>query len=152
MRRFGVLTLVTLAFTASAASSAEPFARGTVLVATGKRTVTLNVEIAETPAQRALGLMNRPSLPRNAGMAFVFPADTNGAFWMKDTLIPLSIAFYDAKGKILRILLMEPCAEDPCPTYSPGVKYRGALEVNRGTFARLGIKRGHVIRLRRVRA
>jgi uncharacterized membrane protein (UPF0127 family) len=151
MRRLGVLTLFVLVVAAPAASATEPFARGTVLVSTGKRTVTLSVEIAETPAQRALGLMNRPSLARNAGMAFVFPRDTNGAFWMKDTLIPLSIAFYNAKGRILRILDMEPCPRDPCPTYSPGVMYRGALEVNRGAFTRLGIKRGHVVRLRRNR-
>jgi uncharacterized protein len=152
MRGLAILTLLLLAVGAATAAGAERFPRGTALIDTGKRTVVLRVEIAETADQRALGLMYRRSLPRNAGMAFLFDEPDTGAFWMKNTLIPLSIAFYDARGKILRILDMEPCRADPCRLYSPGVAYRGALEVNRGTFRRLGVGRGDVIRLRRVRA
>jgi uncharacterized membrane protein (UPF0127 family) len=152
MRRLAVLTLVLLAATAATAAGAERFPRGTAVIDTGKRTVVLQVEIAETADQRSLGLMHRRSLPRNAGMVFLFDEPDTGAFWMKNTLIPLSIAFYDARGKILRVLDMEPCRADPCRLYSPGVTYRGALEVNRGTFKRLGIGRGDVIRLRRMRA
>ena len=65
--------------------------------------------------------MNRETLPADAGMAFVYPEDVRGAFWMKDTLIPLSIAFYSGDGRILKILDMEPCKADPCPLYDPGV-------------------------------
>jgi uncharacterized membrane protein (UPF0127 family) len=93
--------------------------------------------------------MGRPTLAPDAGMVFVFPEMVSGAFWMKDTLIPLSIAFYDANGKILRILHMVPCREDPCPVYDPRVRYRGALEVNKGAFARWGVQAGDVLRLER---
>jgi hypothetical protein len=61
---------------------------------------------------------------------------------MKNTLIPLSIAFFDRQGVILRILDMEPCRADPCPVYYPGVVYQGALEVNQGWFRRRGLKEG----------
>jgi uncharacterized membrane protein (UPF0127 family) len=66
---------------------------------------------------------------------------------MKDTLIPLSIAFYSVDGRILKILDMEPCKADPCPLYDPGVSYRGALEVNQGAFAGWGISEGDRLRI-----
>ena len=125
------------------------FARSTVTVATGDETVTVAVEIAETDEQRERGLMFRRSLPQDAGMVFLFPEDVSGAFWMKDTLVPLSIAFFDRDGRIIRILDMEPCRTDPCPTYDPGTSYRGALEVNRGAFVRWGVEPGDRITLRR---
>jgi uncharacterized protein len=152
MCRRAVLAVVLLAALGCTASAAERFPRGMALIDTGKHTVSLKVEIAETPDHRSLGLMNRRSLAPNAGMVFVFDQPENGSFWMKNTLIPLSIAFYNGKGKILRILDMEPCREDPCRLYSPDVAYKGALEVNRGAFRRLGVARGDVIRVRRVRA
>jgi uncharacterized membrane protein (UPF0127 family) len=68
---------------------------------------------------------------------------------MKNTLIPLSVAFYGARGRILRILDMAPCRSDPCRTYDPGVAFRGALEVNRGTFRHWGVRAGDRIALRR---
>jgi uncharacterized membrane protein (UPF0127 family) len=105
------------------------------------------VEIADTPSEREHGLMNRETLPADAGMAFVYPQDVRGAFWMKDTLIPLSIAFYSGEGRILKILDMEPCRADPCPLYDPGVPYRGALEVNQGAFADWGISAGDHLRI-----
>jgi hypothetical protein len=91
--------------------------------------------------------MGRTSLPADAGMVFTFPDEHEGAFWMKDTLIPLSIAFYAADGRILRILDMTPCTREPCELYDPGVSYRGALEVNRGAFRRWGISEGDRLRI-----
>jgi len=82
-------------------------------------------------------------------MIFVFPDEIQGAFWMKNTLIPLSVAFYDSKGRIRRILDMAPCSQDPCRSYDPGVAFHGALEVNRGAFGRWGVRVGDTIRLRR---
>jgi uncharacterized membrane protein (UPF0127 family) len=67
---------------------------------------------------------------------------------MKNTLIPLSIAFYDVDGTILRILDMEPCRSDPCRVYDPGVRYAGALEVNQGAFERWGVREGDRLELR----
>jgi uncharacterized membrane protein (UPF0127 family) len=68
---------------------------------------------------------------------------------MKNTLIPLSIAFWDARGRIVRILDMTPCRADPCRLYDPRVAYAGALEVNRGAFRRWGVERGDRIAVRR---
>lgn len=113
----------------------------------GDRTVL--VEVADSPAEQELGLMNRSSLPQDAGMVFVWDADHRGAFWMKDTRIPLSIAFYGADGRILKIFDMVPCTRDPCPLYDPEVAYRGALEVNRGAFDRWRIAEGDRLRLER---
>ena len=111
--------------------------------------VTVHVEVADTRAERARGLMGRSELPDDAGMVFVFPSSSTSAFWMKDTLIPLSIAFYDESGTIVRILDMEPCTRDPCVLYDPEASYRGALEVNRGAFGRWGVSEGDVLRLER---
>jgi uncharacterized membrane protein (UPF0127 family) len=111
--------------------------------------VTVHVEVADTQAERARGLMGRRELPDDAGMVFVFPTDSTSAFWMKDTLIPLSIAFYDESGTIVRILDMEPCIQDPCARYDPEASYRGALEVNRGAFEGWGVREGNVLRLER---
>jgi uncharacterized protein len=102
-------------------------------------TVTFAVEVVADQAGRQLGLMHRTALAEDAGMLFLFPDDRQGGFWMKDTLIPLSIAFIAADGDILAILDMEPCEADPCPSYNPGVTYRSALEVNQGAFEDAGV-------------
>jgi uncharacterized membrane protein (UPF0127 family) len=104
--------------------------------------VVVPVEIADSPEERQVGLMNRESLPEDAGMIFLFDQDEVGGFWMKDTLIPLSIAFADADGTIVSILDMEPCEADPCEIYEPGAPYRSALEVNQGAFSRWGVLEG----------
>ncbi|MGQ9736074.1 MAG: DUF192 domain-containing protein [Thermaceae bacterium] len=98
----------------------------------------LKVEVADTPERWSRGLMLRKTL--GEGMVFLFPYPTGGGFWMKNTLIPLSIAFFDRQGIILRILDMEPCKKEPCPVYYPGVLYQGALEVNQEWFSRRGIR------------
>jgi uncharacterized membrane protein (UPF0127 family) len=121
----------------------------TAVIETDDGPVRIAVEVADTDEERQRGLMHRKSLPEDAGMVFVFPGETSGGFWMKNTLIPLSIAFYDADGKILRILDMEPCRADPCKVYDPGVAYRGALEVNQGAFGRWGVSEGDTITLAR---
>ena len=78
--------------------------------------------------------MFRESLGKRSGMVFLFFERTRSGFWMKNTLIPLSIAFFDEQGTIKAILDMEPCKADPCRRYDPGVAYTGAVEVNQGTF------------------
>ena len=125
--------------------STEPGAQA--VLSHGDEETTVAVEIADTPAEREQGLMGRTTLAADAGMVFVFPEDHRGPFWMKDTLIPLSIAFYAADGRILKILDMEPCKADPCPLYDPGVSYRGAFEVNKGAFAGWGISEGDRLRI-----
>ena len=125
------------------------FPHGTATIATPHGRVAVSVEIAQTAAAWERGLMYRHRLAARSGMIFVFPSESTGGFWMKHTLIPLSIAFYGPFGRILRILDMAPCASDPCPMYDPGVAYRGALEVNRGKFRRWGVRAGDKITLRR---
>ena len=136
---------------ATFAPGEEPrFPRGTATISTGSRQVALQVELAQTPALRARGLMGRRSLAPRAGMVFTYSTPTTGAFWMKNTLIPLDIAFYDARGRILRILTMQPCRTGACRLYDPKVAYRGALEVNAGSFRRWGVERGDRIVVRAV--
>jgi uncharacterized membrane protein (UPF0127 family) len=119
----------------------------TAVIETAGGPVTVEVEIAETTEDRRRGLMHRETLPERAGMLFVYDEPHRGGFWMKNTLIPLSIAFLDADGRVLTILEMEPCRADPCPRYDPGVTYRSALEVNRGAFSRWGVDVGDVLNL-----
>jgi uncharacterized membrane protein (UPF0127 family) len=109
--------------------------------------VTLAVEVADTPDERATGLMNREQLAPYDGMAFVWDDPVRTSFWMKDTLIPLSIAFWNEEGRIVSILDMEPCASDPCPGYDPGVEFVGAVEVSRGLFAERGVALGDRVEL-----
>jgi uncharacterized protein len=109
--------------------------------------VSVAVEVADTQEEREVGLMHRESLPEDAGMIFLFEEEITGGFWMKNTLIPLSIAFAGADGEILRILDMEPCEADPCEIYDPGVAYASALEVKQGAFASWGVEEGDLLTL-----
>ena len=158
MRRFLVLVLAVAILVGCSDSSngndeaSEPratrppgspeFARGRVLIDTQENSVLIDVDVAETEEQRAFGLMQRESMPDDEGMLFVFFEETTSAFTMRNTLIPLSIAFFDFDGEIVKILDMEPCEAEPCPSYDPGVTYRGALEVNLGAFDEWGVEMG----------
>lgn len=123
MRRGFTIALVAtglLAATGSASSSTTAALR---LDGVGFRP-----ELALTPAQRQRGLMFRRTVPRD-GMLFVFPTATSGGFWMKNTLVPLRIVFFDSRGRAVRALTMTPCREDPCRIYDPQRQYRFALEL-----------------------
>jgi uncharacterized membrane protein (UPF0127 family) len=91
--------------------------------------------------------MGRTSLPRNGGMVFVFDGPTEASFWMKDTTIPLSVAFWGDDDRIMAIMDMQPCAHDPCPTYRPDQPYTHALEMTSGWFSRRGIEIGDGVEL-----
>jgi uncharacterized protein len=112
------------------------------LARAGAEPLLLPVKLAATPEHRRHGLMEVPELPAGTGMLFTFDDDRTGGFWMKDTLVPLDIAFADADGTIVAILAMDPCEEDPCEVYEPGVAYRAALEVPQGWFAAEDIEVG----------
>ena len=101
--------------------------------------VELTVELARTAGERSRGLMLREELAEDGGMLFVFPGDTEAGFWMKDTLVPLSIAFIAEDGTILDIQEMEPLSED---VHRPPEPYRYALEVNQGWFEEQGFGTG----------
>jgi uncharacterized membrane protein (UPF0127 family) len=92
------------------------------------------VAIAIEPHERAQGLMGVTDLGDLDGMLFKWEEDTTSFFWMKDTLMPLDIAFFAADGTLVDLLSMEPCLTDPCPEYHPSGPYRYALEAPRGAF------------------
>jgi uncharacterized membrane protein (UPF0127 family) len=102
----------------------------------------LKVELARSPEERGQGLMRRKRLPDGEGMLFIFERDQVLSFWMKDTLIPLSIAFIASDGRIIEIRDMRPRDESPVKS-SRSVRY--ALEVPQGWFGRAGIRPGDVL-------
>ena len=102
----------------------------------------IQVEVANKISTRDAGLMFRKRMGEDIGMLFVFPDSSPRAFWMKNTLIPLSIAFMDEKGAILNILEMPPQTERSF--YSNG-KAQFALEMNTGWFVKKGLKPGDVV-------
>ena len=96
---------------------------------------SLAVRVADTPQERATGLMDVMALPEGDGMAFVYDEPSTDTYWMKDTLIPLSIAFVDAGGTIVAIRDMTPCHADPCATYGADGPFTMAVEANPGGTA-----------------
>lgn len=100
---------------------------------------SFEVEVANTLATRESGLMFRREMGKDNGMLFVFPDSAPRAFWMKNTLIPLSIAFLDEKGVILNLLEMPPLTENPHDSAGPA---KFALEMNRCWFTANGAKPG----------
>jgi uncharacterized membrane protein (UPF0127 family) len=106
--------------------------------------VEVPVEIAATDAERERGLMERTALAEDAGMLFVFDREQQLSFWMKDTLIPLSIAYINESGRIVDIQDMQPLDETPHPSTEPA-KY--ALEVNQDFFNEHGIEVGNKVSL-----
>lgn len=109
-------------------------------------TKTLTVEIAKTDAQRIRGLMERPSMAGDAGMLFLFAGPQAGGFWMSHTLIPLTIAYLDAEGRVLELRDGKPLDET---VLTPRQPYRYTLEVNQGWFARNGLGVGAVVSIPR---
>jgi hypothetical protein len=111
---------------------------------------TAVVEIADSREEQLRGLMGRRELGADDGMLFVFPKQQFTGFWMKNTLIPLSIAYMKRTGErpgpmeVVAIKEMTPCEADPCPPYPPGAGYDMALEMNAGWFERHGIEPGDV--------
>ena len=103
----------------------------------------ISAELAITHEQRAIGLMNRTSMGANEGMLFVFEQAGQQCFWMKNTLIPLAIAFVADDGSIVNIDSMKPQTLDPHCSEKP-VRY--VLEMNEGWFAKRGIKAGMKVR------
>jgi len=108
----------------------------------------LYVEIADSPGERSRGLMGVESMPANEGMAFIFDEPVLSPFWMKDTLIPLSIAFVDEEERVIGVRDMQPCEADPCPTYGVDEPYVLAIEANLGWFDDHGIGAGDRAELR----
>ncbi|MDQ3864602.1 MAG: DUF192 domain-containing protein [Actinomycetota bacterium] len=112
----------------------------------GGEKVRVWVEIADDPYERARGLMYRRSLGENRGMLFVYPRERELSFWMKNTFIPLSIAFIDSERRIIDIQDMRPLDDQP-PGYDSAEPAKYALEVNQGFFEKSGVKVGDRVEL-----
>lgn len=120
-------------------------------VEAGERTLT--AEVAATVQSRTVGLMNRPEMAADHGMLFLFASEQQSGFWMKNTLIPLSIAFLRrvagrSEFEVVAVLEMQPCTADPCTVYRPDAAYDAALEANAGWFDRAGVGVGATLRVR----
>jgi uncharacterized membrane protein (UPF0127 family) len=112
--------------------------------AAGLRATEMCVWEAATPEQRSRGLMWVTNLGGRNGMVFVYEEDRSTSFTMRNTLIDLSIAFFDAQGRFMDAFDMEPCREEPCRNYPTPNGFRLALEVPAGDLGRWGIGSGSV--------
>jgi uncharacterized membrane protein (UPF0127 family) len=102
----------------------------------------IQAEVASTTATRSQGLMRRKSMALGAGMLFLFDESAGHCMWMKNTLIPLSVAFIDERGQIVNIADMQPLDE---ATHCASRPVRYALEMNQGWFKKRGISTGTLI-------
>lgn len=138
-----VIIFVLLAVGVSAislrAAGGPTFKRGTVVLSQDGWSVVLKVDVADTAETRSHGLMFRKSLRDDEGMLFIFQDDDRWAFWMKNTLVPLSIAFVDRTWRVVDIQDMPVAASPehgPFPVYQSKAPARYALEVAQGLFIR----------------
>jgi len=133
MKRFLPAALLLLSLGAHAAT--EPS-----VTLHGKR---FSTEFATDDASRELGLMNRTSLTADHSMLFIFTDEQPRAFWMKNTLIPLDILYFDKERKLVSMQLnAQPCKADPCAIYPSDGSARYVLELPAGTAGKLGLKLG----------
>ena len=100
---------------------------------------SIRAQLAITPMQRQIGLMHRREMPSHEGMLFVFDEPSQQCFWMRNTLIPLSIAFLADDGTVVNLADMKPQSDDSHCSAKP---VRFALEMNQGWFAKRGVKPG----------
>jgi uncharacterized protein len=120
--------------------------RTLVIDASVGKKVEVRVEVADDLAEQAKGLMDRTTLGENKGMLFVYPEERELSFWMKNTLIPLSIAFIDSERRIIDIQDMKPLDDEP-PSYVSAEPAQYALEVNQGFFEERGVRVGDRVEL-----
>jgi uncharacterized membrane protein (UPF0127 family) len=145
-RVLGPIALLLAFSCTSAANTPTPWCPAS-RVRFGAAAPELHVQLATDQASRTKGLKGVTGLLPGQGMAFIWDASTDGTFWMKDTLIPLSIAFVGTDDRIVTLTEMTPCEADPCPTYAADAPYTMAVEANAGWFTEHGISVGDRVRL-----
>jgi uncharacterized membrane protein (UPF0127 family) len=138
-RRTGAIAMLCLAAIASAQDGPQKLAQ----VRLNAGIHNINAEVASTPQQREIGLMFRSAMPASDGMLFVFEQPGQQCFWMRNTLIPLSVAFIGDDGSVVNIDDMKPQTLDSHCSAKP---VRFVLEMNEGWFAKRGIKAGTRLR------
>lgn len=147
--RFRLLAsvLACIALAACTSSTAPKPDRIATLLSRDDRRIDVRVEIAADRASREKGLMGRTSLADGDGMLFVFEGEQPLGFWMKNTLIPLDIIYFDGRGEFVSSATMAPCQADPCATYPSAAPASFALEVPSGWLARNGVGEGWSLHL-----
>ena len=138
-----LIIILTVWFVFGSGGNNSEMKKGTIVLKNSNdEEYELTVEIADEDEERKEGLMNRDSLCENCGMLFVYEEDVLGSFWMKNTSIPLSIAFIAEDGTINEIQQMEPNTKE---SHFPSDRYRYALEVNQGYFSERNIEAGDMV-------
>ena len=132
-----LVALLLAAFGTCASAQTGPQKLPAIKLSVGMHAI--NAEVAKTPEQHGIGLMFRTSMPTNDGMLFIFDRPGQQCFWMKNTLLPLSIAFVADDGSITNIEAMKPQTLD---SHCSIKEVRYVLEMNDGWFAKRGIKPG----------
>ena len=120
--------------------------RTLVIDISGGKKIEVRVEIADNFFEQARGLMYREELGEDRGMLFIYTEERELSYWMKNTRIPLSIAYIDSEGGIVDILDMKPLDDEP-PHYVSSKPVQYALEVNQGFFERKGVQEGDHVEL-----
>jgi uncharacterized protein len=146
LNRYAALTLSFVLLVAGCEQRRDPTTSDAFGLPTTKLEIghaSIDAEIANTPTSSERGLMYRSSMAENHGMLFVFDAPRKATFWMKNTKIPLSIAYLDTAGQILEIKSMKPFDETIVPSATDTVGY--ALEMNEGWFDRHGVSAGQKV-------
>jgi hypothetical protein len=138
------LFLGSLAFAQEITGPQPTLPQSALTIDTGERYLRFVVEVADSPYEHQRGLMFRREVPPNEGMLFDFESDFEGAFWMRNTLIPLDMLFIRSDGTIHRIAANTvPLSDVPVPSFGP---VRVVLEIAGGRAAELGIEAGDVVR------
>jgi uncharacterized protein len=107
----------------------------------------IQLEVAQTPQQQAMGLMYRPALPDDRGMLFGFPSAQPVSFWMKNVPVPLDMVFlHNGVVKYIQAAAA-PCASEPCPTYGPNTPIDKVIELRSGRAAELNLKVGDIVKI-----
>ena len=140
--RRGLIALFLCVFSAGLVNAA--CSDSSVELRSANSVARFNVELADTDAERAQGLMNREKLSRSAGMLFVYEKPRAASFWMKNTLIPLDMIFVDSSGKVTKVHSRAKPLDKT--TIDGGKNVTFVLEINGGLADRLGIKAGSVMR------
>jgi uncharacterized protein len=139
-RTFSLLALLgyTALYATSATAQDEPQLKlARIKLSAGMHQI--DTQLAQTPEQRQIGLMWRKEMPQHEGMLFIFEQPSQQCFWMKNTLLPLTAAFVADDGTIVNLEDMKPQTTEPHCSAKP-VRY--VLEMNKGWFAKKGIKAG----------
>ena len=137
MKRVVVVWLLLLSMAALSQETAQVTLPSVTLSVAGK---PVRAEVADDVQERSMGLMFRERLAPNAGMLFVMPKPERASFWMKNTTLPLSIAYINPAGVIVEIHDLQPLDEIPVPSAFPNIAY--ALEMEQGWFSENGILAG----------